>query len=108
MPNNSQPKLVVPQLEGFYESVDHLWYPMIRVATGAILFMHGWAKLNSGVTGLSGYFAKIGLEPATGFLRGVVTLVQFPNWSQVRYQVWPSASDISEGRKGSLGSAKVF
>ena len=37
-----------PGLAGFYESVSDLWYPMIRVAIGAILFMHGWGKLNAG------------------------------------------------------------
>ena len=35
---------------------------MIRVAIGAILFMHGWTKLTvTGVAGVAGFFGKIGL-----------------------------------------------
>ncbi len=62
------PRLVFPGLAGFYESVSDLWYPMIRIAIGAILFMHGWIKVTGGgLTGVSGYFAKQGMEPAVAF-----------------------------------------
>jgi putative oxidoreductase len=45
MTAKGEPKLLFPGLAGFYEAVSDLWYPMIRVAIGAILFMHGYAKL---------------------------------------------------------------
>ncbi|HTY67118.1 MAG TPA: DoxX family protein [Alphaproteobacteria bacterium] len=62
------PRLLFPGLAGFYESVSDLWYPMIRIAIGAILFMHGWIKVTGGgLTGVSGYFAKQGMEPAVAF-----------------------------------------
>jgi hypothetical protein len=43
MNGNSEPKLIFPGLAGFYASASDLWYPMIRFAIGAILFMHGYA-----------------------------------------------------------------
>ncbi len=62
------PKLLFPGLAGFYESVADLWYPMIRIAIGAILFMHGWIKVTGGgLGGVTGYFAKQGMEPAVAF-----------------------------------------
>ena len=48
MTAKGEPKLLFPGLAGFYEAVSDLWYPMIRVAIGAILFMHGYAKLARG------------------------------------------------------------
>lgn len=63
----NEPKLIFPGLAGFYASVSNLWYPMIRIATGAILFMHGWAKLMGGAAGVTGFFTRIGL-PMPGAL----------------------------------------
>jgi putative oxidoreductase len=74
MSMNDRPKLIVPQLKEFYASVDALWYPMIRIVTGAILFMHGWAKLKVGVVGVTGYFAKNGFEPAVFFAYSAIFL----------------------------------
>jgi len=70
----NEPKLICPGLAGFYASVSELWYPMIRVAIGAILFMHGWTKFNSGVAGVTGYFAKNGFVPASGFAYAAIFL----------------------------------
>jgi len=67
MNGKGEPKLIYPALAGFYASVSDLWYPMIRVASGAILFMHGWAKLNAGPAGITAYMAKSGYEPASAF-----------------------------------------
>ena len=61
------PKLLFPGLAGFYESVSDLWYPMVRITIGCILFMHGWVKLTGpGLAGVTGYFTKIGF-PAPEF-----------------------------------------
>ena len=51
---SGEPKLLFPGLASFYKSVSDLWYPMIRVAIGAILFMHGWGKLNVGAGRIAG------------------------------------------------------
>ena len=53
---SGEPKLLFPGLASFYESVSDLWYPMIRVGIGGILFMHGWGKLNAGVGRVAGAF----------------------------------------------------
>ena len=45
MSDKDEPKLIFPGLAGFYAAVSDLWYPMIRIAIGGILFMHGYAKV---------------------------------------------------------------
>jgi putative oxidoreductase len=62
-----EPKLIFPGLAGFYAAVSDLWYPMIRIIVGAILLVHGWAKIKTGATGIAGYLAKIGIEPSVPF-----------------------------------------
>ena len=42
----NEPKLLFPGLAGFYAAVSDLWYPMIRVTAGGLLFYHGWGKLD--------------------------------------------------------------
>jgi len=69
------PKLLFPGLAGFYESVSDLWYPMIRIAIGGILFMHGWVKVTGpGLAGVTAYFTKQGLEPAALFAMAAMFL----------------------------------
>jgi len=62
-----EPKLIFPGLAGFYAAVSDLWYPMIRIIVGAILLVHGWAKIKTGATGIAGYLAKVGIEPSVPF-----------------------------------------
>lgn len=71
-----EPKLVFPGLAGFYAAVSDLWYPMIRVAIGAILFTHGWAKLTAiGAAGVTGFFTKVGL-PAPALLAYIAIFLE--------------------------------
>jgi putative oxidoreductase len=70
----SEPKLIFPGLAGFYATVSDLWYPLIRIAAGATLFMHGWAKLHSGATPVVAGMAKYGFVPATGFAYAAIFL----------------------------------
>jgi len=58
-----EPKLIFPGLAGFYAVLSDLWYPMIRITVGAILLVHGWGKIQNGITGLAGYLSKVGLVP---------------------------------------------
>ena len=64
---SDEPKLFFPGLARFYASVSDLWYPMIRVAIGAILFVHGWGKLDAGVADITAYFARNDFVSAGGF-----------------------------------------
>ena len=72
--SKSEQKLLIPGCGQFYASVSDLWYPMIRIAIGAILFMHGWVKFNAGVDAITGVFAKDGLEPAIAFAYAAIIL----------------------------------
>src|SRR5262245_66553941 len=67
MNGKGEPKLIFPGLAGFYAAVSDLWYPMIRISIGAILFMHGYFKIaNAGVAKVAGAFAmNYGLPMAT-------------------------------------------
>lgn len=65
--SGNEPKLIFPGLAGFYASVSDLWYPLIRVTAGAVLFVHGWVKLHAGVAGVAASMAKGGFVPPTAF-----------------------------------------
>lgn len=56
MNGKGEPKLIIPGLAGFYAAVSDLWYPLIRIGIGAIIFMHGWGKINAGVARVAGAF----------------------------------------------------
>jgi putative oxidoreductase len=57
MDRTGEPKLLFPGLAGFYAAVSDLWYPMIRISIGIILFMHGYFKLaNAGIAKVAGNF----------------------------------------------------
>jgi putative oxidoreductase len=43
-----EPKLIFPALAGFYETAGDLWYPMIRIVAGGLLYIHVWPKLVNG------------------------------------------------------------
>jgi putative oxidoreductase len=71
---SGEPALLFPGLAGFYAAVSELWYPMIRVAIGALLCVHGWTKFNGGVDGVTAYFVKNGFTPAGGFAYAAIFL----------------------------------
>ena len=72
--DHREPKLIFPGLAGFYAAVSDLWYPLIRITVGAILFVHGWNKINSGVAGVTGFFEKAEFVPATAFAYAAIFL----------------------------------
>jgi len=74
MDRSQEPKLLFPGLAGFYTSVSDLWYPLIRIAAGAILFTHGWVKLHAGAGGTAGVLTKIGFVAPSGFAYVVLFL----------------------------------
>jgi putative oxidoreductase len=63
----TEARLLFPGLAGFYATWSDIGYTLVRVVTGYILFMHGWAKLGTGLAGISGYMAKQGLAPGVFF-----------------------------------------
>jgi len=67
MNGTGEPKLIFPGLAGFYASWGEITYALVRVVIGYILLMHGWVKINSGITGVSAFMAKNGLSPGEAF-----------------------------------------
>lgn len=72
--SNGETKLIFPGLAGFYAAVSNLWYPMIRIAIGCILFVHGWTKVQAGVGHVTGFFVNHGFEPAAAFAYAAIFL----------------------------------
>ena len=72
--SKSESRLLFPALAGFYASWNDISYTLLRVGAGGILFVHGWGKITgAGLSGVSGYMAKVGLAP--GFLFGGSAMV---------------------------------
>lgn len=61
----TRPKLLIASLSGFYAVASKLGYFLVRVTVGAILFIHGWAKVKGGVAHEVGFFVQHGFpQPA--------------------------------------------
>lgn len=61
----SDPRPIIAGLGSFYENYASLYWPLIRVTAGAILFTHGWPKLMAGAQVFAtNSLAKRGIEPA--------------------------------------------
>jgi putative oxidoreductase len=69
-----EPKLIFPGLAGFYAAVSGLWYPMIRIVAGALLYIHVWPKLMNGPDGLAAGMAKAGFPDAMFFAYAAIFL----------------------------------
>jgi putative oxidoreductase len=59
-----EPRLLVPGLKSFYEFAIPLAWPIVRIAVGWNLLVHGWGKVMRGPQAFVGPFAELGLEPA--------------------------------------------
>jgi putative oxidoreductase len=61
----NDPAPIFPALGKYYALTSDLAYLIVRVAAGAFVIVHGWTKIFAmSHAGLTGYFAKLGLEPA--------------------------------------------
>ena len=67
MTSATEQKLLFPGLAGFYAWWRDIAYTLVRIVIGYILLMHGWVKVNTGITGVAGFMAKNGLEPSQLF-----------------------------------------
>ena len=68
MGSKGETRLLFPGLAGFYASFGEISSALLRVAIGAILFIHGWGKVTgAGLNGVSGYMGKLGLQPGILF-----------------------------------------
>ena len=61
----TQQKLLIPQLQSFYQWVEPLTWPLIRITAGLMLIPHGWPKLMMGITATANMaLVKRGIAPA--------------------------------------------
>ena len=62
----SDPRPIIPALGQHYGLASDLAYLIVRVTAGVFVFVHGWIKVTAMThAGLTGYFAKLGIEPAS-------------------------------------------
>jgi putative oxidoreductase len=61
---DSNPKPVIRSLGRYYGPASDIAYLIVRVTVGLMLLPHGWPKVVTGITGVSGFFARLHFEPA--------------------------------------------
>ena len=62
----AQPKLLLPQLQSFYDFAMPLAWPIVRIACGWNLAVHGWGKVTRGPGAYVKGFADMGFDSAPG------------------------------------------
>ena len=60
----AKPRLLMPALEPLYRRVSDVSYPLIRLAVGGPMLVHGVTKLMSGPAPVIASMARNGIEPA--------------------------------------------
>lgn len=68
----AEPKRLVPQLQSFYDVVIPLAWPLVRIAVGWNLLVHGWGKVTRGPGAYVKGFAEQGMEPAILWVWGAL------------------------------------
>jgi putative oxidoreductase len=59
-----EPRLLFPGLKSFYDAVIPLAWPVIRIAVGWNLLVHGWGKVTRGPSAYVRAFTELGFDPA--------------------------------------------
>lgn len=71
----NEPRLLLPQLRSFYDRVEPLAWPLVRVTAGLMLLPHGIPKLMAGVQATAQMaLVRRGIEPAYPLAMGLITL----------------------------------
>ncbi|HUK60073.1 MAG TPA: DoxX family protein [Stellaceae bacterium] len=71
-----EPKLYFPFLRSFYDAVTPLAWPIVRIAVGWNLTVHGWEKVMAGPAAIGAGFGKMGFH-APFFLAVLITCIEF-------------------------------
>jgi putative oxidoreductase len=72
----TEPKLLLPGLRSFYDAAIPLAWPVIRIACGWNLAVHGWGKVTRGPSAYVKAFSDLGFEPALTWVWGAL-LIEF-------------------------------
>src|SRR5437879_3745172 len=76
MSDDHEPKLLLPDLKPVYDVLIPLSWPLVRCATGLILAVHGWGKIDRGAQALAPAFMKLGYEHPIPLIY-LLTFVEF-------------------------------
>jgi putative oxidoreductase len=68
----TEPKLLLPNLKSFYGVAAPLAWPLIRIAVGWNLLVHGWGKVTRGPGAFAKAFGDMGFEPALLWVWGAL------------------------------------
>jgi putative oxidoreductase len=72
---STAPRLLFPGLRRFYDWVEPLTWPLIRMTVGQMIIPHGWPKLMMGVTATANMaLVKRGIAPAEPLAVALITL----------------------------------
>lgn len=71
-----EPRLLIPGLKPFYDVAMPLAWPVVRVAVGWNLVVHGWGKVTRGPSAYIKSFSEMGFEPALAWVWGAL-LIEF-------------------------------
>src|SRR6185369_13906017 len=71
----NEPRLLFPQLQSFYDRVEPLTWPLVRITAGLMILPHGIPKLMAGVEATAQMaLVRRGIEPAYPLAVGLITL----------------------------------
>ncbi len=65
--HTNEPRLLIPQLQPFYDKVSALGWPLVRFAVGLNLILHGWPKIMRGPSSMVETFEKMGFAPGASW-----------------------------------------
>ncbi len=65
--HSTEPRLLIPQLQPFYDKVNVLAWPLVRFAVGLNLVLHGWPKFMRGPSSMAETFEKMGFAPGASW-----------------------------------------
>ena len=74
MTEHVEPKLLLPRLRPFYEAVIPLAWPIVRIAVGWNLLVHGWGKVTRGPSAFVRAFTEQGFDPALPWIWGALMI----------------------------------
>jgi len=71
----SKPRLLIPQLRGFYDWAEPISWLLVRLTVGLMIIPHGWPKLMMGVGATANMaLVKRGIYPAEPLAIALITL----------------------------------
>src|SRR5260370_31190870 len=84
-------KLIFPGLHSFYDFAIPLAWPIVRIAVGWNLLVHGWGKVTRGPSAFVRAFVEIGFDPALPWIWSAL-IIEFVGASRSSLGCSPASS----------------